>query len=346
MEWFSTESKKKDRFRPLSLTHASVLLILISLFSCSWNNPYLAETAGGSGGGSTGPTPWTENTANPLFGDASNRAYYPAAVKVGSTYHIWYGDGTRTRHATGTMADFSDYSFPGTEIAVGGTAISGVFTNAYHPAVYYNTGGWTVNSTGTTDGFLLYITSGWNSVHVLHSADGDDWIDFGTCTGILGGPDQGTVIYNFSVLYEGGTTWRGYSDNGGGHIQYFTSSDGFNWTVQAADILGTVNQSWESYSSWIAPRIVLSGSTYFLYYSSGATRNDSAIGMAYSTDGATFTKAVDNPIFSIDDGIAWRDARTYTPWVFWDTDHWRMYFTGRSSAGVYSVGMAEKWGSL
>jgi hypothetical protein len=58
---------------------------------------------------------WTDSMSNPLFGGSTNgvaRAYYPSAIKVGSVYHIWYGDGTNTRHASSTNFDFSGVIFP------------------------------------------------------------------------------------------------------------------------------------------------------------------------------------------------------------------------------------------
>ena len=69
--------------------------------------------------------------------------------------------------------------------------------------------------------------------------------------------------------------------------------------------------------------------------------NDKGIGKAVSSNGKDFVKANNNPIFSVHDGISWRDNRTYTPRIFYDTDRWRMYFTGKCTAtGVYSVGTA------
>jgi len=64
------------------------------------------------------------------------------------------------------------------------------------------------------------------------------------------------------------------------------------------------------------------------------------MGVAFSTDGQNFTKSSSNPIFSITDGPPWRNDRTYTPFVIPDGASWIMYYTGRSSAGVYSIGYA------
>lgn len=116
-----------------------------------------------------------------------------------------------------------------------------------------------------------------------------------------------------------------------------------NWTNQGTNILGRdFNTNWEN-STWgcIAVRPVIIGGRYYLYYSSGTNGNDKAIGLAVSTNGYDFTKSTNNPIFSIYDGLAWRDDRTYTPCLVWYSSMWMMYYTGRATTGgVYSVGMA------
>ncbi|MBN2351061.1 MAG: hypothetical protein JXD23_00725 [Spirochaetales bacterium] len=89
------------------------------------------------------------------------------------------------------------------------------------------------------------------------------------------------------------------------------------------------------------------GAAYILFYSTsvfGFSGNDKAIATAVSGDGSSFTKDNDNPVMSINDGLAWRDNRTYTPWVIRDTDRWRMYYTGRSAAGAYYIGTAINFG--
>ena len=74
-----------------------------------------------------------------------------------------------------------------------------------------------------------------------------------------------------------------------------------------------------------------------MWYSGGDGRADHGIGYAFSTDSINWTRDLDNPIFHKTDGVAWRDNRTYTPMVIDD----EMWFTGVSSAGVYSIGHAK-----
>jgi len=273
---------------------------------------------------------WTDSTSNPLFGGAVDKAYYPCVVKVGSVYHIWYGDGSHTRHASSTNYDFSGVTIPA-------PVVSGLVATApYHPRVLYDVNGWNIGVTHYAGPFLMYYTDSatWASTRVAHSADGTSWTDIGPCNGIyLYSPG---AIYNFDVLYEGGTTWKAYADNGGGQIEYYVSTDGLNWTGTAHNILGSL-QAWET--SFTSPHVIKSVSQYIMYYGSGLVNNQ-GIGVAFSTDGQNFTKSSSNPIFSITGAPSWRNDRTYTPFVIPDGTSWKMYYTGRSSTGVYSIGYA------
>ena len=277
---------------------------------------------------------WTDSTSNPLFGGSASgvdRAYYPSVIKVGSVYHIWYGDSVNTRHASSTNFDFNGGTFPA-------PAVTGlVTTNPYHPRVLYNASGWNIGGTAYAGPFLMYYTDGasWNSTRVAYSADGNSWTDIGLCAGVHS--YSGGVIYNFDVLYEGGTTWKAYADNGGGHIEYYISMDGINWTGTAHNILGSL-QAWETW--FTSPHVIKSGSQYIMYYGSGGPGSNQGIGVAFSTDGQNFTKSSSNPIFSTSGAPGWRDDRTYTPYVIPDGTSWRMYYTGRSSTGAYSIGYA------
>ncbi len=281
-------------------------------------------------------TAWTDSTSNPLFGGSSNgvdRSYYPSVIKVGSVYHIWYGDGLNTRHASSANFDFSGAAFPA-PIVTGLVA-----TGPYHPRVLYNASGWNIGGNLYPGPFLMYYTDGANwgvNPRIAHSGDGNSWTDIGPCTGVIS-YSSSPVIYNFDALYEGGTIWKAYADNGSGLVEYYVSTDGMNWIGTAHNILGTL-QPWETW--FTSPHVIKSGSEYIMYYGSGGPGSNEGIGLASSTDGQNFTKSSTNPIFSTGDGPSWRDNRTYTAYVIPDGPSWRMYYTGRSSTGVYSIGYA------
>lgn len=353
---------KPATMRPFFLP---VLFIILSLSGCSGETIRTFLDHFSSPPADNTVYTWVESASNPLFGgnvSGNTRAYYCSVIKVGSVYHIWYGDGAKTRHTNSVFSDFHDCTnnYPPPVITVGGIPIDTYFAPRlymYHPNVFYNSSGWTVSNILFTEPFLMYITMGlsdFQDVYVLCSTDGADWTEIGKCTGIAGaggyGP-QGSVVYNLNVIFDGGTNWKGYADNGGGQIQYYISSNGFDWIGQSANILGSSFQGWEGASNNIKPMVIKTSGVYYIYYSSGMdplnnNNNNSAIGMAFSTDGKNFTKATNNPIFTTNDAIPWRTDRTYTPWIIRDGTIWRMYYTGRSTAGVYSIGMATKNGEL
>jgi hypothetical protein len=288
-------------------------------------------------------TAWTESPSNPLFGGATNgvdRAYYPCVVKVGSVYHIWYGDGSNTRHESSTNADFSGATIPA-PIVTGLVA-----TGPYHPRVLYNASGWNIGGNFYASPFLMYYTDGANwgvNPRVALSADGNSWTDIGACTGVIA-YSSSPVIYNFDVSYAGGTTWKAYADNGSGLIEYYVSTDGINWTGTAHNILSLL-QLWETW--FTSPHVIKSGGQYIMYYGSGGPGSNEAMGVAFSTDGQNFTKSSSNPLFSISGAPAWRNERTYTPYVMQDGKGWRMYYSGRNSpTGVYSIGFTNLNGSM
>ena len=187
---------------------------------------------------------WTEDVSAPFVGGATSgvdRAYYPSVVKVDSTYHLWYGDGANTRHATSTNADFNGFTFPA-------PAVTGLGGTSYHPFVLYSESGLTIGGTPYNGPFFMYSTNSgnWNASPIVsHSTDGDTWITIGSVTGVNSYSPNST-IYNFVVVYEDAATWKAYADNGFGHVVYYTSTDGLNWTGVSQNLIGDSLQDWET----------------------------------------------------------------------------------------------------
>ncbi len=284
---------------------------------------------------------FTEAAGNPLFGGPTSgvdRAYQPYVIKIDGMYNMWYGDGENARYTNSTYADFNDAQFPG--IIVSGTTAS----QPYKFTVYYNSDGWTLGENYYSQKLVAYYTDaadGWvENPKIAVSDNGINWTFVASTTGVNTYPWPG-AFYRLSVLYEGNNTWKGYGDQGNAIIQYYTSTNGINWTGVAQDILSVNNpQSWESSAGAISPYVFKSGNNYIMTYSAGATDNNQAIGMAYSHNGINFTKYSTNPVFNRDDGVSWRTDRTYNGYIMDDDGLWRMYFQGRDSTGNYSVGMS------
>jgi len=300
---------------------------------------------------------FVEYAGNPLFGGASegvDRAYQAYVIKIGAVYNMWYGDHINTRYVSSTYPDFHDVTFPGTIITVPNA------TQPYKFTVYYNSAGWTLGGTNYSQTLVAYYTDNADGFttnpQVAVSDDGINWTYVGRTSGVITGePAEVSNVYRLSVLYEGNNIWKGYGDQGQAWIQYYTSTDGMAWTVQAWDILNDRNpsllQPWEigpgpQYPGEISPYVFKVNNTYVMTYSSGKTNNNQGIGIAYSGDGINFTKSITNPIFSIADGVAWRTIRNYNGYIMLDDGLWRMYFQGTNAAGFYAIGMADLEGSL
>ncbi len=65
------------------------------------------------------------------------------------------------------------------------------------------------------------------------------------------------------------------------------------------------------------------------------------IGYATSPDGIDWERDENNPIFHRDDGVDWRDERTYCPAVLKDGNSYKMWFAGKDEeTDYYSIGYA------
>jgi hypothetical protein len=283
---------------------------------------------------------FVEDAGNPIYGgptSGTNRAYSPYVIKIGSTYHMWYGDGANARYTNSSLPNFTGATFPGTVL----TGLNA--SQPYKFTVYYDASGWTLGENYYSQPLVAYYTDAvgsWTAnPKIAVSDDGVAWTYIGQTIGVYGYPSL-SPIYWLSVLFEGGSVWKAWADLGSPTIQYFTSTNGVNWTGVASDILNrSYPQAWENVS-WgaISPFVYKTNGTYVMVYSAGLTNNNQAIGLAYSTDGQHFTKDAQNPVFRIEDNITWRASRTYNGYIMQDAGLLRMYFQGHSNAGNYSVG--------
>lgn len=188
----------------------------------------------------------------------------------------------------------------------------------------------------------------------------------------------GSVIYNPSATNVGSGTPDNRSDDQPmtyRYVMYYDSSS------EGTSTIGTNEDTSLAYSTdglyWIrygdAPVLIRSGNaadwdgeysyrsdvhlingTYHLWYS-GANGDNTigtyyahGIGHASSTNGLNWTVDSDNPAFHCTDGVAWRDVRSYTPSVLYDSANFsghgdscpiKIWFTGRTGSN-YTIGYA------
>ena len=313
-------------------------LLVVAIVLCA--SPSLATTTTG----------WTEYAANPVYSPTGDRAYYPTVVLEGGTYRMW-SDGSSSVN----LATSSDGINWATVSAVTG------LTNPRHTLVenigetyriwYWNSGSLysikDIRTATSTDGVAWTADQVITQVGatVINNASSSNWNrgSYGPAD-ILYNPsgsatlvepiDEASVWANRYVMYYDGTT------GGDESLGLAVSNDGINWQGYnggvAPVLAGTgVSGDWDADYVSRATVIKEHDDAYHMWYSGGLGSMDDGLGYAFSMDGIAWTRAGD-PIFCVSDAIAWRDVRTYTPMVIGD----EMWFTGRSSAGVYAVGYA------
>ncbi len=75
---------------------------------------------------------------------------------------------------------------------------------------------------------------------------------------------------------------------------------------------------------------------FMMWYSGGINKACEGIGCASSTDGINWTKFPGNPVFSIYDGVLWRNSRTHNPWVLFDPSR----FSGHGDSVYFKFRMS------
>ena len=318
---------------------------------------------------------WIEYAENPVFGEGVDgpKAYYPSvlydaaqfAEVDGPYYKMWYGtSGSQTGLAT------SDDGINWTDEGV-------VMTDGYHATVEYYAAGFTGVNSGdnSSDSTMYYRMWYWDPVELYavaaigyaESPDGVSWYNYqplqnGPVPIVSGGDpwwNRGSygpcdILYNPSASNTGvDWTFTMYYDGttgGDEAIGLGFSTDGITWTGYDADsddkadpvLAGTyVVGDWEENYVSRATIIKNADDDYEMWYSGGVGTMNHGIGYATSADGIHWTRDADNPIFHKNDGVDWRDERTYCPAVLKDGSSYKMWFAGKDKEfGNYCIGYA------
>jgi|GEM_PF-2044778 len=357
--------------KPRKIIPPLVLLLIVCSLSVLF--PKIQPTAAQS------PCDWTEYAGNPIFGQhlGGAKAYY---VKVlydpdqfsghgdSAYYKMWFGSSSGTGYA---------YSNDGISWSAGANPVTGLVNGANHALVKYDPDGfghgvyykiwyWDPNVSIYSINALRYAESvdgvNWtndrpltqDSTRPLVTSNWPDWNrgSYGPCDLIYNPAGSDTfddvnLWNNKYVMYYMGT-------NGGNEfIGLAYSHNGTHWKRWGNNpVLSPCSEDcnnptcWDYCSVGYCRVINISGSWHMWYC--GGPQTNHGIGYATSTDGVNWTKHPDNPIFHKGDGVSWRNARTYTPWVLYDPDKFsghgdscpfKMWFSG-TGAGKYSVGYA------
>jgi hypothetical protein len=290
-------------------------------------------------------------------------------------YKMWFNSDNGTGGSYSIGYAYSDNGTSWTQVI---NPVNGLHPKSGHPLVKYDPDGfggsvyyykiwyWDNGADGCTINALRYAKSKdgvtWeddqpltqdNAAKLVTPGLFNDWnrCSNGPCDLIYnptGSSDNISIWNNKYVMY--------YMGNNGNneYIGLAYSDNGTYWTrFGNAPVLSPCTTSdnstigWDFRSVGYCTVIKLSGS-WQMWYCGGPFTNQ-GIGYATSTDGIIWTKDPNNPIFHKDDGPLWRNDRTYTPWVVYDAANfgepgntclYKMWFSGTSNTGKYSVGYA------
>ncbi len=295
---------------------------------------------------------WSEYAGNPIYDPAnvSEKAYYPSVIRMGSNdYRMWYQSNTTGANTVVAYATSSDDFFTA---ATANITVGLIPDNAGHPHVEF------------VDGkFRIWY---WNAVtpygntamHTAESVDGINWTNDTAITGNLTTSASGQwnsgiygavdVIINNSPANTGTNPFdykyaMYYDATSGGYEQIALgySVDGIAWTLYGNGPVLPKGPAGSWDSGYVAiGSTVIKGDFWTMWYSGGISASNEGIGCATSIDGLEWTECPNNPIMSKNDGVAWRNNRTYTPNIIRDGDLYEMWFTGRDTAGNYTIGFA------
>ncbi|HMD70960.1 MAG TPA: hypothetical protein VKF41_06425 [Bryobacteraceae bacterium] len=302
-----------------------------------------------------GTVTWVEYSPDPVY--SPGKAYYPTVIEVGNTYMMW--SEYTTDNSTGEQLATSPDGVTWTTVG----QVTGLLNPAH--AVVEDIGGtyrmWYWNSDATN----LYTI---NTIRTATSTDGLNWNDDQAITQvgatvIAGGASSAwnrgsygpeDILYNpngsptLVAPVDAASVWANkyvmYYDGATGSAEDMglaVSNDGVNWEgynggvapVLTNGALGTWDSGYVGYGAVIE----VGPGEFDLYYSGGVgSVLNQGIGFATSTNGIDWVKSASNPIFSISDGVTWRDERTYTPMVIGN----QMWFSGVGPDG-YAIGYAQ-----
>jgi predicted GH43/DUF377 family glycosyl hydrolase len=211
-------------------------------------------------------------------------------IKEGQTYKMWYsafrsngpgqvGYATSSDGVNWTKDAGNPILGPGAETWNNNMVIHPqvlFFNNQYH--LWALTGG--DDGSGFAPHFAYASSSdgtswGWSTTNPVFDLQWEDW------------------MWRPFVIQDGATfkMWYSLTSAGEEGVGYATSTDGLNWTrLNHAVLSGTASEWDERLAN--DPMVLLDSGTYSLWYD-----NHTAMGLATSANGTTWTKSASNPIF-------------------------------------------------
>lgn len=301
---------------------------------------------------------WVESFAGPIYDPiiTAEKAYFPSVLKMGANdYRMWYQSNSTPNNTTVAYATSAD----GLSWTLVTNTVSGLIAdNSGHPHVEFADGKYRIWYWNSVSPYTN------NALHYAESTDGITWTNDSAITGNLITPTGGLwnsgsygavdVIINNSPTNIGTNPFdykyaMYYDATSGGYEQIALgySVDGIAWTLYGTGpvLPKGLSGSWDS-GYVTAGTVINNDGNWEMWYSGGISASNEGIGYATSVDGLTWTKSITNPFMTKNDGVAWRNNRTYTPSVIKDGNDYKMWFTGRDTGGNYAIGYATLAGPV
>jgi hypothetical protein len=257
-------------------------------------------------GAAVAQTEWVQHPANPIIEpgeegawDQFSRLVVKGVVWDGSKYHMIFGGscdcpegGAGLWHATSTDGVIWEMD-PANPVLTRGS------NGAWDSDFSYGSSVALIHANGQ---FHLWY-EGDDGIGYATSPDGTVWTKYwGNPVVFDVGPPGSFDGYDFppeSVVFSGGTyrMWGTGVDEPSGHpsIGYAESPDGISWTRHPTPAIDS-GPGWDSLEVG-EPTVVFDGRMYHMWYR-GAGAGIYQIGYAFSSDGITWTKRVEDPVIS------------------------------------------------
>jgi hypothetical protein len=293
-------------------------------------------------------------------------AYYPSVLYDAGgfgggspLYKMWYSDGSGGVCVV-TSTDGITWGSPV-------LADSGLSGSPNHVQVLYDPNCFGAASCGTTaakyhiwyeDTANLYSIS---ALATGSSRDGVNWTDSGPVAQSSSSPLVTTVGWSLGtygpihLTYQVSATNKGKDPWNYSYVMYYDgttgaveatglaySGDGLTWTAASISPVLDIGApgAWDANYATFGT-VLKTGTLWSYWYSGGVSSSHEGIGYASSSDGQSWSKAASNPIFSVSQGVSYRNQRVYTPSVLDDGNgNLRMYYSAVGTDGIKKIGLA------
>ena len=314
---------------------------------------YYRETNGNDLGNFNNWNRWQENpvlSGTPSAWDAF-WVHPHSIIDNGGTLYLYYGGspdfatGSPNKTGLATSADGITWSKSGSNPIVSPGA-SGAWddTRIDHFTVLKEGSNW----------YAWYAGDGGDGVWKIGYAtsnNGISWTKYGSNPVItrMGATWESGGVIPSCVFKEGSTYYMIYwgytdgSDNTTWKIGLATSVDRITWVKSDSNpVFAGDTGEWDD--GVLDCHVVKIGSTYYMFYQGNTSdQNNSAIGLATSTDLITWTRDADNPISKGANSGEWDYGWFEGPLLYQFGDTWFMYYMGALGGGNYtkSIGLMK-----